>query len=88
MAESHPESGKDRHSSGGVLYRQNRRRSDFYGPDETQDRSGNDLFFKMDGNAFTLSVGIRFVSGHGKTSSMDSMEMIISIMIAAVLQVF
>src|SRR5450759_241369 len=40
----------------------------------------NDLFFKVDGNEFTLCVGIRFISGHGCSSGMDSIQMSISIM--------
>src|SRR5664280_414057 len=39
----------------------------------------NDLFFKVDGNEFTLCVGIRFISGHGCSSGMDSIQMSISI---------
>src|SRR5664280_831206 len=41
--------------------------------------SRNDLFLKVDGNEFTLCVGIRFISGHGYSLGMDSIHMSISI---------
>jgi hypothetical protein len=41
--------------------------------------SRKDLFLKVDGNEFTLCVGIRLISGHGYSSGMDSIQMSISI---------